>query len=1478
MAAKYLMSLDLGGSGGRATLLNTETGKITVSTCAWVFSPDAAAGAYAVDLGADSKWQALCQVGKDALAKVGAGPNDVAGISVTSMRHGMVLIDKDGNVLMATPNKDARAFPESMEMQDERGDELYQRTGHYPSPVILAPRMKWVLGNRPELLKEVAAVLTISDWMAYMLSGVAAVDISQAGETCLFDLEQGDWAFDVIEAMGLPKGIFPKIVLPGTKLGGLTAKAATELGLAPGIPVAAGGADTQLGLLGLGITGPNQVGVIAGSTTPVMVTTSQPKIDPEGRTWTGMYVFPKIYVIESNAGGMGSSLEWFAGLMYADSPSPVAALSGDAANSVPGATGILSTLGVQLFNAKALGLPIDGLTFSTMNTPTGQNGRSHLARAVLEGMAFSTRINADQALKVADLNPEEIRLGGGMTRSAAFMEMVAGTFNLPISSAYGQSTSGVGAAICAAVAAGLYPDLASAAKALVKDVHTIQPGELGNTYADLYRTWSSHYSQRAAADEIAQGSIMQAMMTAPDAGPSAQSSFRPHIYVGANAGDDAIKLLRELGDVTYVSYSETGNILSGDEMVETLKGYQVLVTEVDLVDANVLQKAKDLRVVVACRGNPVNVDIPACTAAGVPVINTPGRNSDAVADLAVCFMLMLVRKLDKAAAFLREPGGEAGDMGRMGQAYFTLKGNELWHKTVGIIGGGAIGRKVIHRLLPFEVTALVYDPYITAEQAALAGATKVPFEELLTKSDIVSFHAAVTEETTGMMNDAAFALMKPGAFLVNTARAALIDYEALLRALQSGKLGGAAFDVFPVEPPGSDDPLFAFENVIATPHIGGNTGEVGIHQGMIIVDELKLLLSGKKPKYILNPSTLDGFSWSEEIKRDEAALAKLAKGAGPGMTDLDLKSKKEAAVISEPEEKKSGGLLSGLRRLVGSKEKETPMEPVAPVSGGKAEAEIRYSKILAKFLNDLAADSTAQIFAKSNKVSFQFVLKYTDIKFYMGFGDGKVTTGMGDAPFKPDVTVKLDADSFDGMFTGRLDGTAAFKSGKLSVNGNMLKAMAMQKLNFGPVYAHARDAMGGAGDLAILGPAAAVPAAAPSAAPMTVSPAPAAVPAADKAPNFARFNQILERFTSLMRGDADTLTFAKGKNVTFQYVIKDAGITFYTGFVDGKVNTGMGQSPEKVDVTIKTDAVTLDGMFTGKLDGTAAFKSGKLSVSGNMMKAMVMQKLNYGALYSKARSEIGDPGSLSAGAPAAASATAAAPMPSSSAASAPAGAIISMPAVIHKVGDIRDTILEVNNEMFRHGWITSTGGNISARSENNPNEIWITPSGLFKGNLTAEMMVKVDLEGNIIGDSPYSASSERKVHCNVYCIRPDVKAVAHTHALYSTLMALTNTKWLPISADAAFFGEIPVVPFIMPGSPELGDAVAEAIGKKGVAAIMQNHGLVVAGSSLRQAADTTEAIEITAEKLLYCRKLGIDPAVLPADIVSILSEMGSMVA
>ena len=314
--------------------------------------------------------------------------------------------------------------------------------------------------------------------------------------------------------------------------------------------------------------------------------------------------------------------------------------------------------------------------------------------------------------------------------------------------------------------------------------------------------------------------------------------------------------LRRYGEVEYGCYGQTLRVLAGSKLVKALEGVSVLVTEVDHVRRPVFAQAPSLRLISCCRGAPVNVDLAAATEYGVPVLTAPGRNADAVADLTLLFMLALLRHLLPVAAVLRQEGD---GMDKLAKVFTQFQGAELWNKTVGLVGLGAVGRAVAARLLAFGAHVVAHDPYVSAEEASAAGVSVLSLDEVLAQSDIVSLHAPVTNQTTGMIGEREFGLMKSGAYFVNTARAALTDEGALYRALRAGHLAGAGLDVFEDEPPSPDNPLLTLDNVIATPHIGGHTGEVITHQSRIAVEDLVRMFEGRPPLHCVNPQALAKF-------------------------------------------------------------------------------------------------------------------------------------------------------------------------------------------------------------------------------------------------------------------------------------------------------------------------------------------------------------------------------------------------------------------------------------------------------------------------------------------------------------------------------------------------------------------------------------------------------------------------------------------
>ena len=293
----------------------------------------------------------------------------------------------------------------------------------------------------------------------------------------------------------------------------------------------------------------------------------------------------------------------------------------------------------------------------------------------------------------------------------------------------------------------------------------------------------------------------------------------------------------------------------GAQFAERIKqvGADVLIVEADLVHAEVLE-ACPLRMIGCCRGDPINVDLELATQKGIPVFHTPGRNADAVADLTVAFVLMLLRHLGPIAETFRGGGPKVENAGDYLKMYTRFTGAELGDRTVGLVGLGAVGREVAARLVPFKARVLAYDPYLST---APPGITLCGLDDLLRAADVVSLHAPVTPETTNLLSAERLALLKPTAYVVNTARAALTDEDALHAMLVDGRLAGAALDVLTDEPLRPGNRFLGLPNVIVTPHIGGATVDVVRHQSDIVVDAMEKYLRGERPRYIANPAVLE---------------------------------------------------------------------------------------------------------------------------------------------------------------------------------------------------------------------------------------------------------------------------------------------------------------------------------------------------------------------------------------------------------------------------------------------------------------------------------------------------------------------------------------------------------------------------------------------------------------------------------------------
>ncbi len=1012
---QYTLGLDLGGSGGRCLFLDLESGAVLRTARAW--SAKASPGG-AADLDLERVWSLLGEAIREGLGLLSAKPEDVIGVAAASMRFGSVILDEADRVLLAAPNHDARGVAAALQLAGEHGEALEASGGHWPAPVGLLPRL---LSMPAETRARARCAFSVNDWVALRLCGERATDPTQASGTLLLDLAQGSWSSSWIDRLGLNPAIFPSIQAPGQRLGTLRADAAEALGLSVGTPVSMGGGDTQLGLVGLGSLAEGDAAAICGTTLPVQVVVEGPPPSRPG-LWVEPHAVPGRFVVESNAGPVGDAIDWLGHLLAPNAPGGGAWLLAQAGAGTPGAGGMLSTFGTQVMDARAMRLPNGDLTLSHLGEPDPAKAGQNLARAVTEGIAFSLRANLEQVTA----SPASLRLGGRMSESETLARTVAAVCGTPVERGTTGEATALGAALCAAVGAGVYTDLHEAASATEQRERFEPDPNERELLSPLYERWCELQELRRPATDVTQALAIQGMLRgAATAGVAEGAPGNLRILVTADMDADALSAFEQLGDVEYASYRDAKRLLTGPTLVEALQGFDVFVTEIDLVDAGSLLELPDLRVVASCRGDAVNVDVEACSLLGVPVLNAPGRNADAVADLTLAFLLALARKLPEANAFLREPGMEPGDMGAMGRAYGQLRGQELWRRRVGLVGFGAVGRKVAERLLPFGSEVCVYDPWQEREALIRAGVTPVSLETLLEESDFVSLHAAVTEESTGLIGADAFARMKNTAALVNTARAALVDEDALVSALQGGEIAGAALDVFSVEPPGSDHPLLAEASVLATPHLGGNTQQIGAHQGRIVSQDLARLIRGEPTRCALNPDVAAGLDWSEaRVLPDAATCAELRDRPPPAVTDLQ--KKKETA----------------------PRKKSPTLAPPAPAAVAVDIDPVRRDEMearLARFVEAFAHDPAAAAAAADQAVTLHFVLEDVGLEFCLGLR-GNASGALGPPSEEAEVVLRLESAVLDRMFGGESRAMDEAMAGNLSFSGDAGKAMTLQQL------------------------------------------------------------------------------------------------------------------------------------------------------------------------------------------------------------------------------------------------------------------------------------------------------------------------------------------------------------------------------------------------------------------------------------------------
>jgi autoinducer-2 kinase len=503
--SSHLLAIDAGTGSCRAVVFDRDLRQVGVAAREWVHrEPPGVPGGQDFDV--PTNWRLICVCIRDVLATAGLTGADIAAVSPTSMREGIVLYDEGGAEIWACPNVDSRAVKEAEDLV-RSGDaaRIYRIAGDWVS--ITSPaRLRWLAANQPDVLRRAAALGLLSDWITYRLSGAVTTDPSCGSSSGLFELSARTWSAEVAEICGLPSHVLPPVYEPGTPIGTVSSPAAAQTGLVAGTPVVTGGADTQLALAGAGI-GRDQFTVVAGTFWQTTVVLDSPVVDPGQRLRTLCHVVPGEWMLEGIGFYSGMAMRWLRDAFCSHEVERAAQRGVDpyvvmeeAAQAIPpGANGVVAVLS-NVMNARRWVHASPAFVGFDLGDPAG-TGIAAAIRAVEEAGAYVARAHRDLITEITGRPFAEAVFTGGASKGFLWPQIMADVLGVPVHVPVVTESSALGAAAAAGVGVGWFASLADV-PGLGARARTLEPDPAAvAVYEQAYPAWQAIYRHQLASSE-----------------------------------------------------------------------------------------------------------------------------------------------------------------------------------------------------------------------------------------------------------------------------------------------------------------------------------------------------------------------------------------------------------------------------------------------------------------------------------------------------------------------------------------------------------------------------------------------------------------------------------------------------------------------------------------------------------------------------------------------------------------------------------------------------------------------------------------------------------------------------------------------------------------------------------------------------------------------------------------------------------------